>query len=393
MTVVKSAKRRKSPPWARIALAFGIVLVVLSGGAFTTAKVVVSRANAAIPDHELLLGSGGAAAVEKSVTIKGAKNILLASLDTRPSWSGTGKASHTDSIILLHIPADHSRAYMLSIPRDFLVQIPAYDNGKYHYAGGKNKINAAFAFGSMQLDGDDAITQGTTLLAKTIQQRFGIKPDAAAIINYDGFKSILGVLKKVCLYVDQNVTSIHIGHTSDGKSAVPYTTTAAGTNPRPVRGVTPNKYKIGNQCLDPTQALDFARQRDLLSPNNQGDYDRQRHQQQLIKAIMKTAVSQGLRSPTKLPSLLTAIGKAMTVFRGGLSLEDWALGMKDIDPDSIVTLKTNGGNYNPIPGSQTPPGVGEAEGLLPDSVQMFQAARNDTLDAFVLSHHTWVTKT
>jgi anionic cell wall polymer biosynthesis LytR-Cps2A-Psr (LCP) family protein len=386
----KGAKRRKSPLWARIVLAAGIVVVLLSGATFTTAKVAVSKANAAIPDHPLGLGAGGTDT--KNVSIKGAKNILLASLDTRPSWSKDGKASHTDSIILLHIPADHSRAYMLSIPRDFLVQIPAYNNGKYKYAGGMNKINAAFAFGSMQLDGDNAITHGTTLLADTIQQRFGIKPDAAAIINYDGFKDILGVMGKVCLYVDQNVTSIHIGHTRDGKFAVPYTTTSAGTDPRPVPGVIPNKYKIGNQCLNPTQALDFARQRDLLSPNNQGDYDRQRHQQQLIKAIMKTAVSQGLQSPTKLPTLLTAIGKAMTVFRGGLALEDWALGMRDINPDKIITIKTNGGKYDPIPGSQTPSGVGEAEGLYPDSVTMFQAAKSDTLDNFILAHPTWIAK-
>jgi anionic cell wall polymer biosynthesis LytR-Cps2A-Psr (LCP) family protein len=385
------AKRRKSSIWARVSLAAGLVLVVLSGAAFTTAKVAVAKADAAIPDHDLGAGTGGAAA--KNVSIKGAKNILLASLDTRPSWSKNGKASHTDSIILLHIPADHSRAYMLSIPRDFLVQIPAFNNGKYKYAGGMNKINAAFAFGSMQLDGDDAITHGTTLLANTIQQRFGIKPDAAAIINYDGFKDILGVLKKVCLYVDQNVTSIHIGHTKDGKQAVPYTTTSAGTDPRPVPGVTPNRYKIGNQCLNPTQALDFARQRDLLSPHNQGDYDRQRHQQQLIKAIMKTAVSQGLQSPTKLPTLLNSIGKAMTVFLGGISLEDWALGMKDINPDKIVTIKTNGGKYDPIPGDQAPAGVGESEGLYPDSITMFEDAKADTLDNFVLAHPTWISKT
>ncbi|MEV6848818.1 LCP family protein [Actinoplanes sp. NPDC051411] len=391
MSIEQRAKRRKSSIWARVSLAAGLVLVVLSGAAFTTAKVAVAKADAAIPDHDL--GSGPDGTAGKNVSIKGAKNILLASLDTRPSWSKTGKASHTDSIILLHIPADHSRAYMLSIPRDFLVQIPAFNNGKYKYAGGMNKINAAFAFGSMQLDGDDAITHGTTLLANTIQQRFGIKPDAAAIINYDGFKDILGVLKKVCLYVDQNVTSIHIGHTKDGKQAVPYTTTAAGTNPRPVPGVTPNRYKIGNQCLNPTQALDFARQRDLLEPHNQGDYDRQRHQQQLIKAIMKTAVSQGLQSPTKLPTLLNSIGKAMTVFLGGISLEDWALGMKDINPDKIVTIKTNGGKYDPIPGDQAPPGVGESEGLYPDSITMFENAKSDTLDNFVLAHPTWISKT
>jgi anionic cell wall polymer biosynthesis LytR-Cps2A-Psr (LCP) family protein len=381
-------KRRKSPLWAKILLALGIVLVVVSGSTVALVGVAESKVNGAIPDHELADPAGAAV---KHAEIKGAKNILLASLDTRPSWSASHEASHTDSVIVLHIGADHQSAYMLSIPRDLLVDIPAYDNGKYKNNEHQDKINSAFAFGSMGLDGDSAITHGMTLLTKTVQQRFGITPDAEAVVNYDGFKDVLAQIKKVCLYVDENVTSIHVGHTKDGKFAVPFTTSAAGTNARPnyVNGqrVVPNTYKIGNRCLNPTEALDFARQRDFLKPLNDGDYGRQRHQQQLLKAIMKTAVQQGLDSPAKLPGLLTAIGKAMTVFQQGISLDDWAIGMKDLNPDNIVTLKTNGGHFHPI---EAPAGVGSAEGLLPDSVAMFKAAKSDKLDAFVMAHPTWI---
>jgi anionic cell wall polymer biosynthesis LytR-Cps2A-Psr (LCP) family protein len=381
-------RRRKSPVWATTLLVVGAVLVVVSGSTFAVAAVAQSKVNAAIPDHQLADPSG---ADVKHAEIKGAKNILLASLDTRPSWSKTHQPSHTDSVIILHIGADHKSAYMLSIPRDLLVDIPAYNNGKYKNSEHQDKINSAFAFGSLELDGDDAITHGMTLLSKTVEQQFGITPDAAAVINYDGFKDVLKEIKQVCLYVDENVTSIHIGHTKDGKFAVPYTTTAAGTNARPnyVNGqkVIPNTYKIGNRCLNPTEALDFARQRDFLSPLNDGDYGRQRHQQQLLKAIMKTAVSNGLNSPTKLPGLLTAIGKAMTVFQQGISLEDWAVGMKSLNPDDIVTLKTNGGRFDPI---DAPPGVGSAEGLYPESIAMFKAAKSDKLDNFVLANPTWI---
>lgn len=382
------AKRRTSPLWARISLALGVVLVVVSGSTFAAVKVAESKVNDAIPNHLL---AGSADTPVKHADIKGVKNILLASLDTRPSWSATHEASHTDSIIILNIPADRKQAYMLSIPRDLLVDIPKYDNGKYRNSEHHDKINSAFAFGSMGLDGDEAITHGMTLLTKTIERQFGITPDAEAVVNYDGFKEILAQIKQVCLYVDENVTSIHVGHTKSGKPAVPYTTTAAGTNPRPnyVDGqrVIPNTYKIGHRCLNPVEALDFARQRDLLKPLNDGDYGRQRHQQQLLKAILKTAVSQGLNSPTKLPGLLTAIGKAMTVFQQGISLQDWAFGMKDLNPDDIITLKTNAGKFKEV---DAPPGVGSAEGLVPDSVAMFEAAKSDTLNSFVLAHPTWV---
>ena len=127
--------------------------MLVSGSTLVFVKVAESKVNAAIPDHQL---AGGAARRSKHADIKGAKNILLASLDTRPSWSATHQASHTDSIIILHIAADHQLAYMLSIPRDTLVDIPAYNNGKYKNNEHHDKINAAFAFGSLGLDGDAA---------------------------------------------------------------------------------------------------------------------------------------------------------------------------------------------------------------------------------------------
>ena len=387
----RRVKRRKSALWARIALAGGVALVLVSGGTFAAIGVAAQRVNAAIPDEDLL-GSVKGSDQKSQAQVQGAKNILLVSLDTRPSWSKTHEPSRSDSIIIMHVPADHSTAYMLSIPRDTLIDIPAYDNGAQKYAGGANKINSAFAFGSRGLDGDKAIQDGTKLLALTIQQKFGIVPDAAAIIDYSGFKQIIQVLGKVCMYVDENVTSIHVGKKiSDGSFAVPYKTDSAGANPRKIPGTIANKYTIGNHCFTPVEALDYARQRDLLSKGD-GDYGRQRHQQQLLKAIMKTAVSKGLSSPTKLPGLLDAIGKAMVVDTGGISLENWALGMKSINPDHLVTLKTNTdvGGFFTVPPAQTPPGVGSSQGLDPESLQMFQAAKNDAMSAFVLSHPTWV---
>jgi anionic cell wall polymer biosynthesis LytR-Cps2A-Psr (LCP) family protein len=369
--------------WARLCTVLGAILMVISGGSLVGARVLVSSATGALSQEDLL-GSARGEAARKHADVTGAKNILLVGIDTRPSWTDK-EPSRSDSIILLHIPADRSAAYLISLPRDSYVDIPAYNNGKQTYRGGPNKINSAFAFGSQGLQGPAAEAHGFELLALTIKRLTGITPDAGAIVDFSGFKQVIKVMGKVCMYVDEDVTSIHVGYTADGKQAVPYKTDAAGLNPRKVPGVKANFYAKGNHCFTPLEALDFARQRDLLA-NRDSDYGRQRHQQQLLKAIMKQAVHQGLNSPTKLPGLLNAIGKAMTVDNGGISLEDWAFAMRNINPDDLITIKTNDGKFN----SRSVPGIGSVEVLSDTSLSLLKAARDDNVAAFVQANPSWV---
>jgi LCP family protein required for cell wall assembly len=376
----RRTKRRRAPLWTKLCLGFGVLLLLAGGGSLVSVQVLVSSATKAVGQQDLL-GGVTDTTTRSHADVKGAKNILLVGLDTRPSFSATATPSRSDSIILLHIPADHSTAYLISLPRDSYVDIPAYNNGAQSYAGGKNKINSAFAFGSRGLGGASAESHGFALLALTVKKLTGITPDAGAIIDFSGFKDVIQELGKVCMYVDEDVTSIHIGHTANGKQAVPYTTDSAGLNARKVPGVTANFYKKGNHCFTPVEALDYARQRDLLALHD-SDYGRQRHQQQLLKAILNQAVKDGLNSPTKLPGLLTAFGKAMTVDDGGISLTDWAFAMKGINPNDLITLKTNNGTFNP----KTVPGIGDVEVLDATTMELLAAAKNDTMATFVISH-------
>jgi LCP family protein required for cell wall assembly len=361
----------------------GVFLVLASGGSIVAANVVLKSATGAVTQQNLI-GGAKTTTERKHADVKGAKNILLIGLDTRPSWKNK-EPSRSDSIILLHLPADHSPVYLVSLPRDSYVDIPAYDNGKQKYPGGRNKINSAFAFGSRGLDGEQAEAHGFELLALTIKKLTGITPDAGAIIDFEGFKDVVNVLGKVCMYVDEDVTSIHVGHTADGKQAVPYTTDSAGLNPRRVPGVTANFYKKGNHCFTPTEALDFARQRDLLA-NKDSDYGRQRHQQQLLKAILQQAVKAGFNSPTKLPSLLSAIGRTMTVDGGGVSLEDWAFALKGTNPDDLITIKTNNGKFN----SESVSGIGSVEILSDTTMDLLKSVRKDDVASFLQSNPSWI---
>ena len=354
--------------------------MIAAGGSVVAARVLLDSAIGAVSQQNLL----GALRAGTHASITGAKNILMVGLDTRAD--NPNMLSRSDSIILLHIPADHREGYMVSLPRDSYVNIPAYNNGKVGYPGGKNKINAAYAFGSRGLTGSAAQSHGFELLALTVKELTGITPDAGAIIDFDGFEQVVQVLGQVCMYVDEDTTSIHIGHTASGKTAAPYKTDPDGTIAYKVPGVTPNFYAKGNHCFTPTEALDFVRQRDLLA-NRDYDYGRERHQQQFLKAILKQAEHEGLDSPTRLPGLLKAFGKAMTVDDGGVSLADWAFAMRGVNLSGLVTIKTNDGRFN----SRSVSGVGSVEILSDTSMQLLHAVKDDDVPAFLHAHPDWIT--
>ena len=211
---------RKTPRWARWCVLVGSLLLVAGGGSVVVVRVLLTQATDTVSQQNLL-GAVRTTTQRQHAKVTGTKNILLVGLDTRPNQD-PNQLSRSDSIILMHIPADHSQAYLVSLPRDSYVRIPAYDNGKIPYAGGQNKINAAFAYGSRGLTGAPALSHGFELLALTVKKLTGITPDAGAIIDFQGFKQVVDVLGKVCMYVDEDTTSIHVGHdTKTGKPAAP----------------------------------------------------------------------------------------------------------------------------------------------------------------------------
>jgi LCP family protein required for cell wall assembly len=375
-----SRRGSRSPAWARLTTVLGALLLVGSGGSLIAVKAGLAAATGSVAQQNLL----GSAATRKHADIKGAKNILLVGVDQRPNAAATN-GTRSDSIMIMHISADHQQAYLVSIPRDLLVEVPAYDNGKQSWGGGQQKINSAFFFGSRGLAGNEAMSHGFDLLTRTVQKLTGITPDAGAIIDFTGFRNVVKVLGKVCMYVDEDTTSIHIGEDRNGKKAKPYVINKDGTLRSKVPGVTPWFYSKGNHCLTPNEALDYVRQRDLLA-NKDFDYGRQRHQQQFLKALLQQAVKDGLDSPTKLPGLLKAFGKAMTVDSGGISLEDWVFAMKAIRPDRLVTLKTNEGKFHP----ESVAGLGEVETLSDTSKQLMQAVKADKVGEFAQSFPAFV---
>jgi anionic cell wall polymer biosynthesis LytR-Cps2A-Psr (LCP) family protein len=130
------------------------------------------------------------------------------------------------------------------------------------------------------------------------------------------------------------------------------------------------------------EALDYARQRYGLT---NGDYDRQRHQQQLIKAMAKKASSSGvMTSLPRVQALIKAAGKAFVLDTGGVPVADFLFTLKGVAANDLVLLRTNNGTFA---------GNGEGrETISAESKEMFTAVQNDKLADFVIAHPDVIAK-
>jgi LCP family protein required for cell wall assembly len=347
-------RRRRHVRLRRALAVTAAVLCLLVGVAVIGGVVLANRFDSSIKRANLL---GGARATP-AADIRGPLNFLLIGSNFRTEDPSNGERA--DTIMVVHVSRDLSHAYLVSVPRDLYYTIKPYP--PTHYQGSTEKIDAALNFGGMPL------------MSQAVSDLTGVRFNGAIEVRFDGFTQAVQALGGVDMCVDEETVSVHVGHDRHGRYAKPYTNT--GAHPIPVPGVTPQVYHPGCQHLMPWQALDYVRQRELL-PN--GDFDRQRHQQQFLMAVLKQTASAGtLSDPIKLDRVLRTIGHALTVDTNGTSALDYILALRRITPDSLVGLKAPA---HP----QTIGGISYVVGE-PDLPQLWSALRDDTLDAYAAAH-------
>jgi LCP family protein required for cell wall assembly len=363
----KRKGRRRDPWWARLLVIFGAVLMLLSGVTVISEKLLISRYEKSVPQQNLLGAAAPKVAPGKN-PLDGPLNVLLVGLDARPDEQEA--MSRADTIIILHISAAHDHAYLVSVPRDLMVQVKPFAKSKYK--GGTAKMTESYFYGAQNGAG---VAGGMELLALTIRDKLGITINDAALINFQSFTSVIEALGGVDMCFDENVTSKHLRMLNGKPINVENMDNPPGTL------ITYPKGKC--QHLAAWQALDYSRQRYGLE---NGDYDRQRHQQQLIRAIVKAATSGGIISnPGKLDRVIRAAGSAFVIDTNGVPLADFAFALKGIDVNHMAMVRTNAGKFD----TQNVGGV-SYETLNQDSVTMFQALVADQLDGFLSTHPTFV---
>lgn len=220
----------------------------------------------------------------------GTINIALLGLDTRPN----GGSSLSDVIIIASINPNTPAVTLLSIPRDTLVYIP---NRKMA------KVNTAFA-------------SSPDVFKQTILYNFGLNVDYYATINFAGIVNAVNTLGGIDIvatcplyqvfpkdpyYMADPITPLTV--------TVPYTDTFTGEvwEPgQPVPTQTINLPRPGVYTLNGQQALAFARARYGVPG---GDIDRGRRAQQVVRALLNKARSNGVITLTQLPALLNQFSR------------------------------------------------------------------------------------
>lgn len=190
-------------------------------------------------------------------------NILLLGADHSDSgekldFSATSTDQRSDSMMLVHIPADRSGVYIMSIMRDTWVEIPGH---------GHAKINAAMQYG------------GVPLLAETLQNMLGVKIDNFAAVDFNGFRGLTKAIGGVTV--------------NNPKAFCAYKTTPDVC------------FEAGNIHVEGQRALKWVRERHAFID---GDYQRVRNQQQFLKAVFKKTLSPAvLADPFKVMDLANEV--------------------------------------------------------------------------------------
>ena len=246
-------------------------------------------------------------------------------------------AYRSDTIMVLHIPEDRKRAYIVSIPRDSYV--PIYDaSGNKH---GSNKINAAFS------------SYGPFGTLRTVENLSGLRMDHMAVIDYEGFRDLTSAVGGVDVYVPEEV----------------YDSAQDQTWPK------------GWNHIEGNLALKYVRQRHGLA---EGDFGRIDRQQNFLRALMGKVLEDGtIGNPVKFTNTLDAITNQLTVDQSWSSgdLRGLALGMRNLNSDHVrfVTLPLD--HYETVEGAGSVNIIDETR-----AKEMWQAVTEDRMGRYLEQH-------
>jgi LCP family protein required for cell wall assembly len=187
-----------------------------------------------------------------------ATNILVLGSDARTSKTkepGAGGPSRSDTMLLLRLGGGHNAK--LSIPRDTVVDIPGH---------GRNKINAAYAFG------------GPKLAVETVKSYLGIPINHVVEVSFDNFPALIDAMGGVDYTGGCVVSKINGGFKNGGFTL---------------------RLPAGTTRIDGAQALALARTRKNLCNPREDDLTRARRQQKLFAAMKSRVLSPSgwLRGP------------------------------------------------------------------------------------------------
>jgi LCP family protein required for cell wall assembly len=236
-------------------------------------------------------------------------NLLLIGLDSRKDMDGNdlpkqfvedelhaGSSDiggyNTNTLILMHIPANGGKVTAFSVPRDDYVEVLGGDGTpggmhKMKEAYGLAKASAENRLAARGVSGADLERQsrevGREATLATVQQFLGVPIDHFAEVNLLGFYDIAKVLQPVQVCLKHPVHDRYSGA----------------------------DFPAGYQNLNPRQALAFVRQRHGLTG---GDLDRTHRQQAFLSSVTHKLKAEGIFGDLgKMQGLLDVVKKDVVI--------------------------------------------------------------------------------
>jgi LCP family protein required for cell wall assembly len=199
---------------------------------------------------------------------------------TKEPGASTSGPSRSDSILLVRTGGGHSAK--LSIPRDTIVDIPGH---------GRDKINAAYAFG------------GAALTVQTIKQFLGIQIDHVFEVNFDNFPDLVDAMGGIDYTGGCVVSRINGGFKNGG-----YTL----------------RLRRGTTHINGKQALALSRTRKNECNPRENDLTRARRQQKVLGAMKSRVFS--FAGFVRLPFISWNAPKTLKTDMRGPALLGYAIG-------------------------------------------------------------------
>lgn len=305
-----AVKQQGSKPLKAIMAFVSAAILVFSGVGYATVGRVGDGMSSV---SNLALGNKGGF---KADTEDGAMDILLVGKDSRTDAKGNPLSEkeladlhagvdegeeNTDTIMIIRIPDDGSRATAVSIPRDTYV-----DDGDF----GNTKINGVFA--NHKTDKVEELEQENAEAEAEGKK----KPHSAKEIEQQGVEAgRQGLISMV-----RSLTDIDIDHYAEvGLLGFVLLTDAVGgvdvcLNNDVKDVMSGADFKKGRQTLHGAQGLSFVRQRYELP---RGDLDRIVRQQAYMASLVSKVLSSGtLANPNKLSKIADAIERSVVIDEG-----------------------------------------------------------------------------
>ncbi|MEW2399355.1 LCP family protein [Streptomyces sp. NPDC046862] len=284
----------------------GLAVFVLGAGGVGTWLYQDLNNNIGSADLDNKLGEG------RPVNLSpGSKNILVVGSDSRDGANAKyGKdltTMQSDTLMVMHVPANRKWATVVSFPRDSWVEIPECDKGDGATSGAqRSKINAAFAIGGST--GEVGSAAACTI--RTVEANTGLRIDHFMSVDFQGFKGMVNALEGIEVCPEQ---AIH-----DEKAHL--------------------DLEAGCQTVKDEKALGYVRTR--YSVGDGSDIGRIGRQQEFMEALAEKAQSK-LTSPSALYGFLQSATKSLTTdedLAGIKPLYGLANELKGIPKDRLTFL-------------------------------------------------------